>query len=96
MDGDDIRVSCVCDGVQPCSCCFTDPTALLTRPRSSVGSAERLYETIQIVLVGKYITLQDSYMSVVKALEHASMRCGRKLELKVCLLFNVALPVANS
>lgn len=38
---------------------------------------------MQIVLVGKYTTLQDSYMSVVKALEHASMRCGRKLELKV-------------
>lgn len=49
-------------------------------------SAERLYETVQIVLVGKYTTLQDSYMSVVKALEHASMRCGRKLELKVRFL----------
>jgi CTP synthase (UTP-ammonia lyase) len=28
--------------------------------------------------------MQDSYMSVVKALEHASMRCGRKLKLQVC------------
>lgn len=45
-------------------------------------SAERLFDTVQIVLVGKYTTLQDSYMSVVKALEHASMKCGRKLELK--------------
>ncbi|WRT66010.1 CTP synthase [Kwoniella shivajii] len=43
---------------------------------------ERLFDTVSIVLVGKYTTLEDSYMSVVKALEHASMRCGRKLELQ--------------
>ncbi|KAJ9116610.1 CTP synthase ura7 [Naganishia adeliensis] len=55
---------------------------LLTRWTEMTSGAERLYETVQIVLVGKYTTLQDSYMSVVKALEHASMRCGRKLELK--------------
>ncbi|KAJ9105395.1 CTP synthase ura7 [Naganishia friedmannii] len=55
---------------------------LLARWTAMTSGAERLYETIQIVLVGKYITLQDSYMSVVKALEHASMRCGRKLQLK--------------
>lgn len=35
-------------------------------------SAERRYDTVSIVLVGKYVTLQDSYMSVVKSLEHAS------------------------
>nr|KIR87538.1 CTP synthase [Cryptococcus tetragattii IND107] len=40
---------------------------------------ERCFETVEIVLVGKYITLEDSYMSVVKSLEHAAMRCGRKL-----------------
>ncbi|GHJ84235.1 hypothetical protein NliqN6_0637 [Naganishia liquefaciens] len=55
---------------------------LLSRWTAMTSGAERLYETVQIVLVGKYTTLQDSYMSVVKALEHASMRCGRKLELK--------------
>ncbi|OCF31837.1 CTP synthase [Kwoniella heveanensis CBS 569] len=43
---------------------------------------ERLFDSVSIVLVGKYTSLQDSYMSVVKALEHASMRCGRKLELQ--------------
>ena len=36
-----------------------------------------------MVLIGKYTSLQDSYMSVVKALEHASMRCGHKLDLQV-------------
>lgn len=50
---------------------------------------ERLYDTVSIVLVGKYTSLQDSYMSVVKSLEHASMRCGRKLDLQVsCCLPN--------
>lgn len=43
---------------------------------------ERTIDQVEIVLVGKYTSLQDSYMSVVKALEHASMRCHRKLILK--------------
>ena len=42
---------------------------------------ERSFEVVDIVLVGKYTALQDSYMSVVKALEHASMRCRRKLRI---------------
>lgn len=44
---------------------------------------ERVFESVSIVLIGKYTSLEDSYMSVVKALEHASMRCGRKLILHV-------------
>lgn len=43
---------------------------------------ERLFESVEIVLVGKYTSLHDSYISVVKALEHASMRCRRRLVLK--------------
>ena len=43
---------------------------------------ERAFETVNIVLVGKYTDLQDSYLSVVKSLEHSSMRCNRKLDLK--------------
>ncbi|WFD27999.1 CTP synthase (glutamine hydrolyzing) [Malassezia nana] len=42
---------------------------------------ERSFEAVHIVLVGKYTALQDSYMSVVKALEHASMRCRHQLRL---------------
>ncbi|KAL8904841.1 MAG: hypothetical protein Q9207_003001 [Kuettlingeria erythrocarpa] len=38
-------------------------------------------ETVKICLVGKYVSLRDSYLSVRKSLEHASMRCGRKLEI---------------
>lgn len=44
---------------------------------------DRLFDSVNIVLVGKYTSMQDSYMSVVKSLEHASMRCGRKLNLQV-------------
>ncbi|ORY23932.1 CTP synthase [Naematelia encephala] len=54
---------------------------LMGRWRALTIGQERMFESVSIVLVGKYTSLQDSYMSVVKALEHASMRCGRKLEL---------------
>ena len=50
---------------------------------------ERVFESVSIVLVGKYTSLEDSYMSVVKSLEHASMRCGRKLILHVRRDFSV-------
>jgi len=32
-------------------------------------------------LVGKYTDLKDSYMSVIKALEHSSFRVGRALSI---------------
>lgn len=51
---------------------------------------------MEIVLVGKYITLEDSYMSVVKSLEHAAMRCGRKLILHVRALSTLYIPHADS
>lgn len=37
--------------------------------------------TIDIALVGKYVSTPDAYMSTNKSLEHASMRVGRKLNL---------------
>ncbi|KII91333.1 hypothetical protein PLICRDRAFT_156355 [Plicaturopsis crispa FD-325 SS-3] len=43
---------------------------------------ERLFDTVTIVLVGKYTDLKDSYMSVTKALEHSAFRIHRKLILK--------------
>ncbi|CAG8501427.1 10733_t:CDS:10 [Acaulospora colombiana] len=42
----------------------------------------RLSEPVTIVLVGKYTNLQDSYLSVKKALEHSGLKCERKLILK--------------
>lgn len=61
---------------------------LLEPDRKLTVSQERLFDSVSIVLVGKYTSLQDSYMSVVKALEHASMRCERKLELHVGFHFS--------
>ena len=46
-------------------------------------SQERYLETekVTVALVGKYIALHDSYLSVVKSLEHSAMACCRKLNL---------------
>ncbi|KIJ14548.1 hypothetical protein PAXINDRAFT_169705 [Paxillus involutus ATCC 200175] len=40
---------------------------------------ERLFDDVKVVLVGKYTDLKDSYMSVLKALEHSAFRVRRKL-----------------
>ncbi|KAF2794991.1 UTP-ammonia ligase [Melanomma pulvis-pyrius CBS 109.77] len=36
---------------------------------------------VNVVLVGKYVALDDAYLSVRKSLEHSAMRCKRKLNL---------------
>jgi CTP synthase (UTP-ammonia lyase) len=46
-------------------------------------SQERLFDSVSIALVGKYTDLKDSYMSVIKALEHSAFKCHRKLILHV-------------
>lgn len=42
---------------------------------------DRLFDTVTIALVGKYTNLHDSYLSVIKSLEHSAMHCGKKLNL---------------
>jgi CTP synthase len=37
---------------------------------------------VQICLIGKYTGLQDSYLSVIKALRHAAIACQHKLDLQ--------------
>ncbi|KAF2085295.1 CTP synthase [Saccharata proteae CBS 121410] len=49
--------------------------------KALTGTQDHYYETVNIALVGKYIELQDSYLSVIKSLEHSAMRCRRKLHL---------------
>ena len=49
-------------------------------------SHDRLSKLVTIVIVGKYTSLQDSYLSIIKALEHSGMKCERRLVIKVCLL----------
>ncbi|CZR60504.1 probable CTP synthase [Phialocephala subalpina] len=40
-----------------------------------------LQKNVTIALVGKYTSFEDSYISVIKALEHSAMACKRKLNL---------------
>eukprot|EP00794_Sanderia_malayensis_P000335 gene335-967_t len=40
------------------------------------------FEEVRIALVGKYIKLEDAYISVMKALKHAALTCKRKLVIK--------------
>ena len=49
--------------------------------KSLTSSQNHMFESISIVLVGKYTNLHDSYLSVIKSLEHAAMACRRKLNL---------------
>ena len=37
---------------------------------------------VRIVLIGKYTVLSDAYLSVIKALQHACMAAGLKLQLQ--------------
>lgn len=54
---------------------------LLTKWKKTTGNFDASMETVKIALVGKYTNLKDSYLSVIKALEHSSMRCHRKLDI---------------
>ncbi|TQS37296.1 hypothetical protein Golomagni_02235 [Golovinomyces magnicellulatus] len=50
-----------------------------TEWKSLTSRRDRIFETVEIALVGKYTNLHDSYLSVIKSLEHSAMRCGKKL-----------------
>ena len=67
---------------------ITIPPQLIKKGRATwnawktlTSSQDHLFETVTIVLVGKYTNLHDSYLSVIKSLEHAAMACRRKLNL---------------
>lgn len=55
---------------------------LLQKWRQLTSSHDKSFETVTIALVGKYTHLHDSYLSVIKSLEHASMRCNRRLKVE--------------
>ena len=61
-----------------------------------VISQERVFDSVNIVLVGKYTDLKDSYMSVIKALEHSAFRVHRKLNLQVSSRMTMNKPKADS
>lgn len=55
---------------------------LLSRWKLLTSNHDKSFETVTIALVGKYTNLKDSYLSVIKSLEHSSMRCNRKLKIE--------------
>ncbi len=49
--------------------------------RALVAGIKRPKPTLSIALVGKYVQLQDAYLSVREALHHAAVACGRECEI---------------
>lgn len=54
---------------------------LLDKWKSMTENFEESDKLVKIALVGKYTNLKDSYLSVIKALEHSSMKCRTQLEI---------------
>lgn len=54
---------------------------------------ERVLDEVKIALVGKYTKLEDAYISVLKALKHASLHCNRRLKVLVGFFYFVDLAV---
>ena len=54
---------------------------------------ERVLDEVKIALVGKYTKLEDAYISVLKALKHASLHCNRSLKVVVgsCFVYSAVL-----
>jgi CTP synthase len=70
---------------------ITPSSALLARGASVwdewttlTTAQDRAYDTVNIALVGKYNNPNESYLSVIKSVEHAAMHCRRKLNL-ICI-----------
>jgi CTP synthase len=53
----------------------------LTEWQELVSGIERATRTVRIGIVGKYVTLADSYLSVVEAVKHGAMHHGVKAEI---------------
>ena len=56
-----------------------DNSKLLQDWEAMANHVNSLEEEIHIAMVGKYTGLSDSYLSVTKALQHASYSVGKKL-----------------
>ena len=52
---------------------------LLCKWRKLANQYDSINKTVTIALVGKYTKLNDSYASVIKALQHSAMAINRKL-----------------
>jgi CTP synthase len=56
-----------------------DVTDLMVRWEKMADRADSSTEEVHIAMVGKYTGLSDSYLSVIKGLQHASLAVGRNL-----------------
>ena len=59
---------------------LTAPPPELADWQAFTDRAREASETVRIALVGKYVQLEDAYLSVVEALKHAAVRHGCKVE----------------
>jgi CTP synthase len=57
------------------------PDADLAEWASIVSSADRAERVVKIALVGKYVALEDAYMSVAEALGHSGAQLGCNVEI---------------
>src|SRR3712207_2700592 len=57
------------------------PPADMTSWRDLIRRADEADETLKIALVGKYVKLEDAYLSVSEALRHAGYHHGSKVEI---------------
>jgi CTP synthase len=57
------------------------PAPDLTRWKESIERSERASRTVRIALVGKYVQLEDAYLSVSEALRHAASSRGATVEI---------------
>ncbi|XP_013385443.1 CTP synthase 1-B-like [Lingula anatina] len=58
------------------------PRKLLLSWRELAERCDRLHKEVTIALVGKYTDLEDSYASVLKALQHSALAVNHKLKVK--------------
>jgi len=58
------------------------PRRLLQPWKELADKHDKIYREVNIALVGKYTKLDDAYASVIKALRHAAIACGYRLNLK--------------
>ncbi len=56
------------------------PTPGLTDWQAFTDRAREATQSVRIALVGKYVQLEDAYLSVVEALKHAGVQHGCKIE----------------
>lgn len=59
------------------------PRSFMRKWRDLAERVDHLRKDVNIALVGKYTKLEDSYASVTKALQHAAIEAGYKLNLTV-------------